>query len=202
MTTPSRPPNRRRFLKFAATVLPASALAPSRASAQQARIPTARDAEGPFFVANVPVVKSLNRFGKTGEPMRIVGTVRNANDPDQPVVGARLELWQTDGTGRYYPEANGDYQDYTDHEVDMRGTIYSDSTGTFEVMSLYPAEYEPRPSHIHYWIHADGFRPLVTQHYLDTPPRNRPHRTAQVDRSQPLAVYRAPAIYLRPSHQP
>ena len=131
--------------------------------------------------------------------MRIVGQVMNASAPDQPVANARLELWQTDGTGQYYPEANGDYSDYDDAEVDMRGTLFTDETGRFEVMSLFPAEYEPRPSHIHYWIRAEGFRSLVTQHYLDTSPGNRPHRTAAVDRSGTHAVLFAPTIYLEAS---
>lgn len=196
MSKTHRPPSRRRFLQFASAV-PASVVAKS-AEAQQAQIPTARDAEGPFYVANVPIVDNLNRFGKSGEPMRITGAVMNAAAPEQPVAGAKLELWQTDGTGRYYPEANGDYSDYPDRDVDMRGTIITNDAGQFDVMSLFPAEYEPRPSHIHYWVHAERFRSLVTQHYLDTEPGNRPHRTAQVDRSATPAVFLAPTIFLQP----
>lgn len=198
MSTQKRPLARRRFLQFGSAVVPATLLAPNRVQAQQAQIPTARDAEGPFFVANTPVVTNLNRHQKSGEPMKIVGQVLNAAAPDQPVGRAKLELWQTDGSGLYYPEANGDYADYADSEIDMRGTVFADEAGRFEVMSLFPAEYAPRPAHIHYWIHADGFRSLVTQHYLDAPPLNRPHRTAQVDRSRSPAVFNAPKIYLVP----
>lgn len=198
MTKEKRNPGRRRFLKFAGAILPASVLAAPPIAAQQAKIPTARDAEGPFFVANTPVVENLNRFGKTGEAMRIAGHVMNAASPNEPVAAARLELWQTDGTGRYYPQNNGDYSDYKDSEIDMRGTIFTDTQGRFSVMSLFPGEYEPRPSHIHYWVRAVGFRPLVTQHYLDAPPGNRPYRTAKVDRSQAIAVFPAPTIYLQP----
>ena len=198
MSRQKRAPNRRRFLKYASTIVPAGLISTSQADAQQAKIPTARDAEGPFFVANTPVVDDLNRFGKPGERMRISGQVLNAAQPDSPVAGAKLEIWQTDGTGRYHPEGNGDYSDYADRDIDMRGTVFADEAGQFAVMSLFPVEYEPRPPHIHYWIHADGFRPLVTQHYLDTAPRNRPHRTASVDRSQSPALFTAPVIYLVP----
>mgnify|MGYP001817191789 CR=1 FL=1 len=198
MSKRHRLPNRRRFLQFGGAVLPASLIAASQSNAQQARIPTASDSEGPFFVANAPEVENLNRFGKTGEQMRIVGRVMNAGAPEKPVRRAKLEIWQTDGTGRYYPQANGNYRDFSDSEIDMRGTVYTDRTGRFDVMSLFPAEYTPRPSHIHYWVHADGFRSLVTQHYLDTRPRNRPHRTADVDRSQSPAVFPAPIIFLEP----
>lgn len=199
MTDRFRQPGRRRFLSFAATLPAAFGLSAGSARAQEPQIPTAGDMEGPFYIRNVPVVTNLNRFGKPGEPMRIEGSVRNAAAPDQPIPGARLEIWQTDGTGHYFPEASGDYSDFRDRDIDMRGTVIADADGRFTVMSLFPAEYWPRPSHIHYWIRAEGFLPLVTQHYLDTRPRNRPHRTAQVIRTETPARFPAPTIYLQPA---
>lgn len=161
-------------------------------------LPTAPDMQGPFYISNTPVVSNLNRFGKPGEGMQIIGRVMNAADPDSPIAGARLEIWQTDGNGRYHPQANGDYSNYRDYQIDMRGTVIADSDGRFQVMSLFPSEYWPRPPHIHYWVRADGFRSLVTQQYLDTRPGNRPHRTANVRRDQGPAVFPAPTIYLAP----
>lgn len=199
MTDKTRQPARRRFLTFAATLPAALGLSTGAARAEEAERPTARDMEGPFYIRNVPVVTNLNRFGKRGEVMRIEGRVMNAAAPDQPVPGARLEIWQTDGTGSYYPEANGDYDDFADGDIDMRGTVIADTGGRFSVMSLFPREYWPRPPHIHYWIRAEGFRPLVTQHYLDTRPRERPHRTAQVIRTQSPALFPAPTIFLQPA---
>lgn len=199
MSNDLRQPNRRRFLEIAGAAVPATLFVTGRSEAQQARSPTARDTEGPFYISNTPLVNNLNRFGKLGEPMHIIGRVMNASAPNDPIPGARLEIWQTDGTGTYYPESNGDYLDFADEEIDMRGTVITDQNGRFEVMSLFPQEYEPRPPHIHYWVHAHGFRSLVTQHYLDTSPHNRPNRTAQVDRSNPLAIYPAPTIYLAPT---
>lgn len=199
MTEETRQPARRRFLTFAATLPAALGLAAGKGRAEEARIPTARDMEGPFYISNVPVVTNLNRFGKPGEAMRIEGRVMNAARPDQPIPGARLEIWQTDGTGHYFPEANGDYSAFRDSEIDMRGTVLADAEGRFSVMSLFPREYWPRPPHIHYWIRAEGFRPLVTQHYLDTRPRERPHRTARVIRTRTPAVFPAPTIFLEPA---
>ena len=199
MCEETRNPARRRFLSFAAALPASLGLTLGRAEAQQAMVPTARDMEGPFYIANTPITGNLNRFGKPGEPMRIAGRVMNAAAPETPVPGARLELWQTDGTGRYHPEENGDYADFPDDRIDMRGTVIADADGRFEVMSLFPREYWPRPPHIHYWIRAEGFRPLVTQHYLDTSPRERPHRTAQVIRDRRPALYPAPTIYLEPA---
>jgi protocatechuate 3,4-dioxygenase beta subunit len=198
LTDQRKTPARRRFLQFAA-MLPASlGLSVRGADAQEAMIPTAADMEGPYYISNTPVVRDLNRFGKPGEAMRIAGRVMNAAAPEMPVPGARLELWQTDGRGRYHPQENGDYGDFRDDQIDLRGTVIADEQGRFDVLSVFPAEYWPRPPHIHYWIRAEGFRPLVTQHYLDTSPRNRPHRTARVLRDQNPALYPAPVFYIEP----
>lgn len=198
VTEQSKTSARRRFLKFAAMVPASLGLSVSWAEAQEAMIPTADDMEGPYYISNTPVVRNLNRFGKPGEVMRIAGRVMNAAAPDMPVAGARLELWQTDGRGRYHPQAKGDYSDFRDDQIDLRGTVIADEQGRFDVLSVFPAEYWPRPPHIHYWIKADGFRPLVTQHYLDTGPARRPHRTARVLRNQSPALYPAPTFYIEP----
>lgn len=198
LNTDSKKPARRRFLQFAAMVPASLGLPVARAAAQEAMIPTASDMEGPFYIRNVPVVSNLNRFGKPGEVMRIVGRVMNAAAPDSPVPGARIEIWQTDGRGRYHPQDKGDYRNYRDDQIDLRGTVIADDQGRFDVLSVFPAEYWPRPPHIHYWVRATGFRPLVTQHYLDTSPRNRPHRTARVIREQSPAVFPAPTFYIQP----
>ena len=198
MTDQRKAPARRRFLKFAAMVPASLGLSVSWAKAQEAMIPTSDDMEGPYYISNTPVVRNLNRFGKPGEVMRIAGQVMNAAAPDVPVAGARLELWQTDGRGRYHPQESGDYSDFRDDQIDLRGTVIADSQGRFDVLSVFPAEYWPRPPHIHYWIRADGFRPLVTQHYLDTGPGTRPHRTARVLRDQRPALYPAPTFYIEP----
>jgi protocatechuate 3,4-dioxygenase beta subunit len=198
MTEHARQPARRRFLQFAAMVPASLGLSVGRAQAEQAMIPTAADMEGPYYIANMPMVDNLNRFGKPGVAMRIAGQVMNAAAPEMPVPGARLEIWQTDGTGRYHPEENGDYGDFRDDQLDLRGTVMADAAGQFAVMSLIPKEYWPRPPHIHYRVSAPGFRTLITQHYLDTSPRDRPHRTANVMRDQSPALFQAPTIYIEP----
>jgi len=199
MTDQTNAPTRRRLLSFAATLPASLGLTAGRASAQQAMIPTAPDMQGPFYISNTPVLRDLNRFGKKGEAMRITGRVMNAGSPDMPVAGAKLEIWQTDGQGRYYPQKNGDYADFRDEDMDLRGTVIADANGNFEVTSLVPKEYWPRPPHIHYRISATGFRTLITQHYLDTRPRERPHRTAMVIRDQTPWIFPAPVIYLEPA---
>ena len=164
----------------------------------EACAPTAGDSLGPYYVSGTPVVESLNRFGKQGEPMRIMGSVRSSEAPYSPLSGARVELWQVDGRGRYHPRGDGAYSDYGERDVDMRGTVITDGEGRFTVMSLVPPGYGFRPPHIHYRITAPGHRPLVTQHYPDAGETRDGCRTAPVDRSGDVALFVAPTIYLRP----
>jgi len=158
--------------------------------------PTQSDTLGPFFITNTPVLTNLNRFGRQGETMRIVGKVVSASPPYLPIVGAKLEIWQADGTGRYYPQANGDYSDFDDGEIDMRGTVLTDEKGQFSVLSLVTDGYRWRPPHIHYRISANGYKTLITQHYLDVSTRDR-CRTSKIDRTQKPALFNAPLIYLQ-----
>ena len=164
----------------------------------EACAPTARDSLGPFYVSGTPVVESLNRFGKPGEPMRITGNVRSGDAPYLPLAGAKVELWQVDGRGQYYPEGSGKYSDYDERDIDMRGTVITDDEGAFTVMSLVPVDYGFRPPHVHYRVTAPGYATLVTQHYPDAGGRRDTCRSGPVDRSDEVALFVAPTIYLRP----
>ena len=159
---------------------------------------TRADAKGPFFVSDTPIVDNLNRWGKSGEPMVIVGRVLDGTDPSRPVANARIELWQTDGKGLYYPQNNGRASDYGGKDIDMRGTVIAGEDGQYSVASLVPGRYEPRPRHIHFQLSAPGFKTLVTQIYVsdgeDVP--GGPCRSSVVDRSQGQARFKVPDILL------
>lgn len=195
-----RHPGRRRFLQFFTALGSATLIRPEPAKAQSTEAcgPTEQDAKGPFFVDDTPVVADLNRWGKPGEPAKIFGRVMDAATPDRPVAGVKIELWQTDGEGRYHPEDNGPAADYADQELDLRGTILADSDGRYEVASLVPGEYAPRPLHIHYQLSAPGYRTLVTQIYVTDgePVPGGPCRSTQVDRSNGMAEIAVPDILM------
>ena len=164
----------------------------------EACAPTARDSLGPFYVSGTPIVESLNRFGKPGEPMRIMGEVRSSKAPYPPLAGAQIEIWQVDGRGKYYPDGDGNYSDYDERDVDMRGTVVAGDEGRFTVLSLFPDDYGFRPPHVHYRVTAPGHVPLVTQHYPDAGGSRDPCRSGPVDRSGEVALFVAPTFYLRP----
>ena len=158
-------------------------------------LPTQSDYLGPYFVSNTPVLTNLNRFAKPGQKMRMSGEIRHASSPYTAIGNAKIEIWQTDGNGDYYPENNGDASDYRDSEIDLRGTIYSDQLGKYSVLTLVPGKYGFRPLHIHFKISAKGFKTLITQHYISSDGKSS-CRSGVINRDQGLAVYNAPTIYL------
>ena len=171
--------------------------------ANPACIPTEADAMGPFFVANTPITDSLNRFGKVGEPLVIEGMIRSAGTGNPGLANARIEIWQTDGGGNYYPASNGDYSDYDDSDIDMRGTVITAEDGSFAVKSVIPGAYLPRPRHFHYRISANGHKTLVTQHYVTGDGVFRQPggecRHAPIQARAEGSFYRAPDIFLEPN---
>lgn len=157
------------FTRHAALIVASLLAGCNTAPAQEslaACVPTEEDATGPFYVSDTPVVDDLNRHGKAGDPLMLTGRILSAADDRQPLASARIEIWQTDGDGDYYPDNNGAYGDYADEAIDLRGTMISDENGQYAVKTLVPGGYFPRPRHFHYRITAPDHTPLITQLYI------------------------------------
>ncbi len=119
--------------------------APAQGTAEPMRCePTRPDALGPFYEPGAPMRE------KVGEGYLLSGTVRSAVDC-APIPGAQIELWMTGPRGRY--------------DDDHRATVFADAAGSYRFESNFPVEYSGRPPHIHMLVRAEGYRPLVTQHY-------------------------------------
>ncbi|BCR06217.1 hypothetical protein DESUT3_32860 [Desulfuromonas versatilis] len=106
--------------------------------------PTRPDALGPFYEPGAPL------RARVGSGYLLGGSVRSALDC-APVPGAQIELWLAGPAGRY--------------DDGHRATIYADAAGSYRFESDFPPAYGGRPPHIHMLVRAEGFRPLVTQHY-------------------------------------
>jgi protocatechuate 3,4-dioxygenase beta subunit len=106
--------------------------------------PTAEDEMGPFYHPDAPLRTSI------GTGYLLIGTVKSANDCS-PISSAKIELWMTGPDGRY-----GD---------DWRATLFSADNGTYFFTSHPATDYGSRRPHIHMRVTAEGFSPLVTQHY-------------------------------------
>jgi hydroxyquinol 1,2-dioxygenase len=129
--------------------------------------------EGPFHVPDAPPMANGANMaqGCPGVPCFVTGTIRGLDG--EPIAGAVLDLWQTDGEGLYEDqrETQGPY---------MRGLYRSQADGSYAVRTVAPIAYtipmdgtvgelmnrtnisHMRPAHIHFAISAPGYQGLVT----------------------------------------
>jgi catechol 1,2-dioxygenase len=137
---------------------------------------------GPFWVAGAPDLPAGASIVKDGTPadLRVEGTVHG---PDgAPIAGAVLDVWQTAPNGLY------DVQDPNQPEMNLRGKFRTGADGGYQFRTVHPTSYpiphdgpvgklleacqrHPwRPSHLHFWISAEGYRPLITALYFEGDP--------------------------------
>lgn len=135
---------------------------------------------GPFYAPGSPeraFGASMVEYDDGGEPAILRGTVRD-EDAD-PVVGAKLDVWQNAATGFYavqQPEVQG--------ATNLRGVYTTDEQGRYEIRTVRPVPYpiphdgpvgrllrdtgrHPwRAAHVHARVSAPGFATLTT-HLFD-----------------------------------
>jgi hydroxyquinol 1,2-dioxygenase len=130
--------------------------------------------EGPFHVPNAPpMANGANMAANApGIPCFCIGKVHGL--AGEPVAGATLDLWQTDGEGLYEAQKPG---------IDgpwMRGIYRAQPDGTYLIRTVAPIAYtipmdgtvgelmnrtnmsHMRPAHIHFAVEAPGYHGLVT----------------------------------------
>jgi protocatechuate 3,4-dioxygenase beta subunit len=130
---------------------------------------------GPFYIPNAPHYPNGANIcldGK-GEPVLVQGKVTNAKG--KIIVGAKLEVWQTNDEGFYDVQQKG-----IQPENNLRGVFTSDAKGHYSFLSAYPRFYPipsdgtvgdmlkaldrnpNRPAHLHFMVSAKGYEKLVT----------------------------------------
>ena len=129
--------------------------------------------EGPFHVDNAPPIANGGDMaqGAPGVPCFITGTVKGLDG--EPVAGAVLDLWQTDGEGLYEAQRHvgGPW---------MRGIYRTQDDGSYLIRTVAPVAYSipmdgtvgdlmertnishMRPAHIHFAISAPGYQDCIT----------------------------------------
>ena len=146
---------------------------------------TPNTVEGPFHIPGSPELADGEDVAKgaPGIPCFVVGTVRDLKG--NPIKGAVLDMWQTDGEGLYEEQRGAD-------EPYMRGIYHSNADGSFVVRTVAPIGYtipmdgpvgelmnrtkisHYRPAHIHFCLDAPGYHRCVTHlfekgdKYIDT----------------------------------
>jgi hydroxyquinol 1,2-dioxygenase len=142
--------------------------------------------EGPFHVPNAPAVANGGNMAANapGIACFVSGAVRSLSG--EPIAGATLDLWQTDGEGYYEAQREGIEGAW------MRGLYRSQGDGSYLIRTVSPIAYtipmdgtigelmnrtnisHMRPAHIHFAIKAPGYHGLVTHlfqsgdTYIDT----------------------------------
>ena len=132
---------------------------------------------GPFFVEDAPEIQIGEdmSFGAVGEPLWVAGSVRDISG--NPVVGARVEIWEADEDGFY------DVQ-YTDERTAARAHFFVPEGGEFQFWGLTPTPYPiphdgpvgklleavgrspMRASHLHFMVEAPGYQTLITHIFV------------------------------------
>jgi hydroxyquinol 1,2-dioxygenase len=130
---------------------------------------------GPFHVLGAPELPvGGDMIGANDGPQVVVeGHVRDQSG--QPIEGAKIELWQTADNGLY------SNQDPGQSEYNLRISMVTGADGRYAMSTIRPAPYmvpddgpvgdllkatgrHPwRPSHLHFIVHAKGYRTLVTE---------------------------------------
>jgi len=138
---------------------------------------------GPFY----PVLKPLDRdsdltriVGKRGhaqgQVIHLTGRVLNSKG--EPVLGARIEIWQANAKGRYAHPADINPAPL-DPNFQGFGVQVTDAQGRYRFKTIKPAAYpinpinpsNMRPPHIHFDVTGKKGR-LVTQMYFPGEPLN------------------------------
>lgn len=143
--------------RFASGATESTVIGPFHASAEEI--------ENGTCVANGPEFERAT-------PTLVRGVVSDVDG--NPVQGAKLTFWQADDIGLY------DSQDEQQPDINLRGILTSDEQGRYWFQTVKPTGYSVptdgpvgellrecnreahRPAHIHFMIHAEGYRTLVT----------------------------------------
>ncbi len=137
---------------------------------------------GPFHISGapeIPVGHDMKRDFE-GEVLLATGVIQDSDG--NPIEGAEIDIWQTAPNGLYSSQ-DPDQDTYSFHGIQRVG-----ADGRYAFTTVKPVSYEVptdgpvgdilnatgrhawRPSHLHFIVKAEGFRPLVTEVFPDDDP--------------------------------
>jgi len=105
--------------------------------------------EGPYYKKGSPERTNFIEEGIVGDPITLSGYVFDKDC--NPVPGAWLDFWQTDGNGNY------DNRGYK-----LRGQQYTDKQGKYLLRTVMPRAYPGRTSHIHVKVSKQAGEGIIT----------------------------------------
>jgi len=143
---------------------------------------TPRTIEGPLYVAGAPESVGFARMDDGSEEGKaptlfIEGTVTDTEG--NIIEGAKVEVWHANSLGNY------SFFDKSQSDFNLRRSILSDANGQYVAQTTMPVGYGcppegttqfvldklgrhgNRPSHVHYFVSAPGYRKLTTQFNIE-----------------------------------
>jgi catechol 1,2-dioxygenase len=133
---------------------------------------------GPFWRMHSPPTPnggSIVRSPTPGEALFVKAWFRDAEG--RPIAGAEVDVWHSSPEGFY------ENQDPVQADMNLRGKFTTDADGHIAFRSVKPAGYpipidgpvgdllraqgrhNMRPAHLHFLVHKDGFKTLISQLY-------------------------------------
>lgn len=143
---------------------------------------TPRTIEGPLYVAGAPESVGFARMDDGSESDHIDTLIieGKVTDTDGNIIpNAKVEIWHANSLGNY------SFFDKSQSEFNLRRTILTDANGKYTALTTMPVGYGcppegttqfvldklgrhgNRPSHVHYFISAPGYRKLTTQFNIE-----------------------------------
>lgn len=96
---------------------------------------------------------------------------RITNEAGKPLPGARLDVWQTNGLGRYHHPSDESGLPW-DPNFQGSAVIRADAEGDYRLRTIIPLPYERRQRHIHFDVRGEK-RMLITQMFFPGEPNDR-----------------------------
>jgi len=143
---------------------------------------TPRTIEGPLYVAGAPESVSFARMDDGSEEGKIPTLIIEGTVTDTEgnlVEGAKVEIWHANSLGNY------SFFDKSQSDFNLRRSIITAADGQYTALTTMPVGYGcppegttqfvldklgrhgNRPSHVHYFISAPGYRKLTTQFNIE-----------------------------------
>src|SRR5437016_2080355 len=142
-----------------------------RAAAGEALMPTPQQTAGPFYPLSYPDDSDNDLVHVKGHAEPAKGTVtrvagRILDRAGRPLSGARVEIRQCDGNGRYHNVQDGAGEKPRDDNFQGFGRTVTDDSGGYSFVTIRPVPYPGRTPHIHFAVAAPGLPRFVTQMYV------------------------------------
>ncbi|MBJ9374478.1 catechol 1,2-dioxygenase [Acinetobacter sp. TGL-Y2] len=143
---------------------------------------TPRTIEGPLYVAGAPESVGFARMddGSESDHVDTLFIEGKVTDADGNIIeGAKVEVWHANSLGNY------SFFDKSQSDFNLRRSILTDANGQYVAQTTMPVGYGcppegttqallnllgrhgNRPSHVHYFVSAPGYRKLTTQFNID-----------------------------------